>query len=75
MKRLIIALALAVMLTLVVSVPVFAHNVGHVDNHTGCVDVGGGNHPPVGNGQGPIDPAGVHHAIDQGNSAVSSGSC
>ena len=66
-------------LALFILVPVAsAHNVGHIDTPAGCVDVGGGNHPPQGEaiGSGP-DPRGVHHAAQagQGNSAVQGGIC
>ena len=78
MRRLIIALVLAVVLTLAVVAPAFAHNVGHVDTPSGCVNVGGGNSPPEGNAVGTAGHArGVHHAAHagQGNSAVQRGSC
>ena len=75
MKRLIIGLVLAMMLTLAVAVPASAHNVGHVDTPVGCADVGGGNSPPEGGSDGHA--RGVHHASHAGQdrSAIDLGTC
>lgn len=78
MKRLIIGLVLALMLTLAVAVPASAHNVGHVDTQAGCVDVGGGNSPPEGEAVGNDGhPRGIHHAAHagEGSSAIAGGTC
>ena len=71
MKKLFIAMIAVMVLSLTVALPALAHNVGHVHGPTptGCVNVGGGNDPPVGH-EGAIDPAGVHHAASQGNSPI-----
>ena len=76
MKKLFIAMIAVMVMSLTVALPALAHNIGHVDVDApaGCVNVGGGNDPPVGNG-GPIDPAGVHHAAGEGNSRIEGGAC
>ena len=79
MKRLIIALILSLTLLAAMAGTALAHNAGHVDTAAGgCVDVGGGNHPPEGNAVGTDSHArGVHHAAHagQGTSAINGGFC
>ena len=79
MRRFVVVLSIVV-LALFILVPVAsAHNAGHIDTAAGCVDVGGGNHPPEGNAFGTASHArGVHHAAHAGpedKSAVRGGFC
>ena len=81
MRKKILGFVFAAAVLMAMAVPLFggvgtasAHNLGHV--HTGagtCVEVGGGNFPPEGNGNGPGGLAGIHHAAAQGNSRVVGG--
>ena len=78
MKRLIIAMVLALTLLAAMAGTALAHNAGHIDTRAGCVDVGAGNHPPEGNAVGNDGHfRGVHHAAHagQGSSEVNGEFC
>ncbi len=84
MRKKILGFVFAAALLVAMAMPLFgggtasAHNVGHIDTPVQCVDVGGGNSPPMGNAFGTEGhKRGVHHAshAGQSNSAVQGGTC
>jgi len=77
MRRISIVVLVVVLALFALAPVASAHNAGHVETRTGCVNVGGGNHPPEGNafGQAVDHYTGVHHAAHVGSGAVKGGFC